>query len=270
MSEVTAQRSTGAHGNVAKSKAPAVERTISILNALSGEKRGASLTELAAHLSLPKSSVHGICAELERHQIIQKGEKGQITIGAGVMRWASGFLNDLDVTQEFYKLWESEPSLKKETVILSVLNGAHITYIACRNGQQSLGISFRIGMQIPACFTATGKAMLSTMPDELIRSRFEQEAWPAPLTSAGPTSIDQLLDEVQLCRLKGYSRERGEIRAGIMGIGAPVYSAQEEFAVAGMAVSLVDKDLTTEKIENMGNHIRSLANKLSQRLGGRF
>jgi DNA-binding IclR family transcriptional regulator len=64
-----------------------------------------------------------------------------------------------------------------------MLDGAEVVYLACQNGDRPLGVTFRIGMRLPAPYTATGKAMLSTLPTAEVRHLFA-DGMPPPLTRA--------------------------------------------------------------------------------------
>jgi DNA-binding IclR family transcriptional regulator len=68
------------------------------------------------------------------------------------------------LTQAFREV--AEPLDWAEAVNLSVLTGGEVMYVSCRQGTDPLGARFHEGWRLPAVFTATGKAILSTMPDD--------------------------------------------------------------------------------------------------------
>ena len=47
-------------------------------------------------------------------------------------------------------------------MILSVLDGADVVYVAVRNGIRPLGMAFSVGMRLPAYRAATGRAARRT------------------------------------------------------------------------------------------------------------
>jgi DNA-binding IclR family transcriptional regulator len=246
--------------------APAVARAARILDLLAQSASPMSLADLARQLDAPKSSVHNLCATLTQLRLINRLESGLMTLGPHVMNWANAFLARSDVTQEFFAAWEGVDALKKETITLSVLDGGSVVYTACRNGSRPLGITFRIGMRLPAPYTATGKAMLSTLPDEQVRELL-QGAWPRPLTPAGTPSLKAFLKELAETRTRGYSIDAGEVREGMHCFGAPVFDSTGKQAVAGIAVSLMAHDATAAMQKKVGQEIRQMADHLSARLG---
>jgi DNA-binding IclR family transcriptional regulator len=151
-------------------------------------------------------------------------------------------------------------------VTLSVLDGTDVIYLACHNGNRPLGVTFRIGMRLPAPYTATGKAMLSTLPGDEAADLLAG-AWPAPLTRASVPTYAALAEEMAQARRNGYSIDNGQMREGMICFGAPVFDASGERAVAGLAVSFVTNDIDLATGQRLGRQIRELADQLSVRLG---
>jgi hypothetical protein len=90
---------------------PAVSRALMLLERLERLERLArqrqpmSSSMLAAELSLPRSSVHGLCNTLLHHGLLRRqGDRGFL-IGSGVMNLAQAFVADTNATHEFGALW---------------------------------------------------------------------------------------------------------------------------------------------------------------------
>ncbi|QAU33760.1 IclR family transcriptional regulator [Janthinobacterium sp. 17J80-10] len=251
-----------------KSTSPAVTRAARVLDTLAGSANPLSLADLARMVDLPKSSLHGLCATLVQLRLITRLENGQMSLGPHVMTWANAFLARSDITQEFYAAWEEIGELPQETVTLSVMDGASVVYVACRNGSRPLGVTFRIGMRLPLAFTATGKAMASTFALEDVKASL-QGSWPQKLTPAGTPDLEAFLAQLDEVRRRGYSVDAGEVREGMHCFGAPVFDSSGSQAVAGVAVSMLSIDATEAAQEKAGAAIRRFADRLSARLGGR-
>jgi IclR family transcriptional regulator, blcABC operon repressor len=262
----TKQLNRAVEDQTEKTNAPAVVRAARILDLISQSTVPISLAELARALDLPKSSLHGLCATLVQLRLITRLDSGQMTLGPHVMSWANAFLARSDITQEFLAAWDEVNVLPQETITLSVLDGASVVYIACRNGNRPLGVTFRIGMRLPAPYTATGKAMLSTFSDEEIRSKLKGP-WPKPLTAMGTPNLAAFVKSMEATRTRGYSIDDNEVREGMHCLGAPVFDSSSKHAVAGVAVSMLSLDVTPESQQKTGNAIRHLADRLSERLG---
>lgn len=258
-------RASVSHPSASPALVPAVSRALALLERLAQRREPMSLARLASELELPKSSVHGLCNTLLRFGYLHRQDDGAFRIGPGVMPLAEAFVAGTGITQEFNALWlEAEP---EETIILSVLNGRDVVYIAARNGRRPLGLAFNVGMRLPAHLAATGKAMLAFQLPESVRLRFG-DADLAPMNGRGPAGVDELLAELELSRRRGHSIDDESVRAGVYCIGAPVFDASAQ-PVAGIGVCLNKTTLGDEAFAVHRETVLRAARTLTQRLGGR-
>jgi len=63
---------------------------------------------------------------------------------------AEAFVANTDVAREFNALWKDAATAPDETMLLSILNGTEVVYVAARNGARPLGLAFNVGMRLPA------------------------------------------------------------------------------------------------------------------------
>jgi DNA-binding IclR family transcriptional regulator len=184
------------------------------------------------------------------------------------MDLSHAFLVRTDVTAEFRTLRKSLNPLPEETVILSVLDGADVVYVACQNGSRPLEFNFRIGMRLPANCTASGKAQLSTLPEERVIELAHEPGLRA-LTRKSVTDLPAFMKQMAVARRRGYSVDDEETRDGMVCLGAPVFDSSTAHAVAGLSVSLL-KSGTTARQRIVAIHaIQQMAAELSKRLGAR-
>lgn len=239
---------------------PAIERASAVMDLLSGSSHPLSLSAIARALGLAKSSAHGICETLTALGLLRSEATGY-AIGPHALRWSAAYLGRTSLVQEFEALLASDEALRSATTTLSVLSGRDVVYLACHNSDRPLGFTFRAGERLPAPFTATGKAMLSAL------SAPERHAclagdWPAPLT---PNSVpDAAGFEAQAGRWTalGYAVDDGEVREGMVCLGAAVRDAQGR-PVAGLATSFTSAEAAGDKREALGRAVAALADRLS-------
>lgn len=244
---------------------PALVRGASVLDAVMASQQPMTITDLARWLKLPKSTVHGLCTTLVDLNLLARRNGTYFCIGPHVMRWASAFLGQTDLTSEFSALWDELRVLTGDTITLSVLDGPEVIYIACRNAVSPLGITFRIGMRLPAAFTATGKAILSTMTEQQVRA-IMLGPWPKPRTPHSVDGIDALLRELEDCRKRGFSIDNEQTLEGMYCFGAPVRDSTGR-AVAGIAASSLATQVNGSTTKLAAQGIKTMARQLSLRLG---
>jgi DNA-binding IclR family transcriptional regulator len=251
---------------VLKSTSPAVVRAVQVLDAVAAAAEPLSLADLTRLTGAPKSSLHGMCDTLVQLQLLKRLPGGSMALGPHVMDWANAFLSQTQITEEFRALWDQTDAFHDATVTLSMLDGAEVVYLACQNGDRPLGVTFRIGMRLPAPYTATGKAMLSTVPTAEVRHLFAA-GMPAPLTRASVATAEALIDELDQVRNVGYSIDNGQMRDGMTCFGAPVFDATRARAAGAIAVSYLTSEIDAPTGERIGTQVRALADALSSRLG---
>jgi DNA-binding IclR family transcriptional regulator len=245
---------------------PAVVKAVRLLDALAAAKEPRSLATLTTELRLPKSTVHALCATLAQAGLVRRFENGSYHLGMHVMDLSHALLARTDPALEFAKVWDSLALLPEETIILSVLDGADVVYVACRNGSRPLGLNFRIGMRLPANCTASGKALLSTVPQQHILHLARAGRFDA-LTRRSVTDPQRLLRQLAQVRKRGYSVDDEETRDGMICFGAPVFGSGANPAVAGVGVSLVKAATSARQRTVAIQAVQKLAAALSKRLG---
>lgn len=247
---------------------PAVARAARLLDTLAATKRALPLAELVKAMALPKSTVHGLCATLAQAGLVERLDNGTYQLGLRVMDLAHAYMARTDLTSEFQTILKTEAPMPEESIVLSVLDGADIVYVGCRNGTRPFGFNFRIGMRLPANCTASGKAMLSTLPAQSIIDLAVARAFYA-LTRKSVTRPTPLLEQLRRVTASGYAVDDEETRVGMVCIGAPVFSAASSEAVAAVAVSLPKATLSAARRTMAVQTISHIAEQISERMGAR-
>ena len=244
---------------------PAVVRASAILDLVAHSADPVSLAEIAQRLDLARSSAHGLCHTLVNLGLLERRERG-FALGGHVMAWANAFIDGSDMVGAFTRLWDQTAALRQETVTLTILDGTEVVYVASRHGEDPFGITFRMGMRLPAAYTATGKAILSTFDDAAVR-RLHQAGLPPPLTDLSIGSVDGLVAELAEIRSRGFSIDNEQVRRGMFCFGAPIHDFSGRAAVGGFAISVRADSLTPSRIDAIGSDVIRYAQQLSRSLG---
>jgi len=258
---------TGNRPDPPKGVVPAVERATRLLDALAAANEPMSLMALTTELGLPKSTVHGLCATLVYSGLVMRFENGTYHLGMHVMDLAHAFLARSDLTADFVKILDAKRPMPEESIVLSVLDGADVVYVACRNGTRPFGFDFRIGMRLPANCAASGKALLSSLPPELVTGLARDGTFYG-LTSKSVTEPTALLEQLAEARERGYAIDEEETRLDMVCFGAPVFTASAGEAVAAVGVSMPKAALDPQQKALAIEVVKDLAASLSKRLGG--
>ena len=245
---------------------PAVFRAVQILDALAAAHGPLSLAELTRRLGLPKSSVLAICTSLTQTGMLSRLDNGAYRLGVHLVDLSHAYLSNIDVTREFVDTWDALDMPPDEGIVLGVLNGTDVVYVACRNGNLPLGVTYRIGMRLPANCTATGKALLSTLSDAQIRALY-RGVEPGKLTAHSHATLKALLADLRATRLRGYAIDDEETREGMRCFGAPVFDASGSHAIAAVAVSTLKRPDGRGDNPAIPQAVLEFSRALSKRLG---
>jgi DNA-binding IclR family transcriptional regulator len=244
---------------------PAVERACRIMDLVAKTPQGLTASELARQMGIAKSSAHTLCATLSQLNLLIRRTDQSFHLGPHIMRWANAFSERSDVAKEFVTIWDESTQFPGATITLSVLDGTEVVYIAARNSHALPNFEFRAGMRLPAAFTATGKAFLSTMSDLEVKRLFGSD-FPMPLTERSPKTLAQLLKDVEACRKRGYSIDDEGVKEGMVCFGYPVLNSWNR-PIAGLAVSLPKRIFDDREIAEIISNVSEIAQKISSRLG---
>ncbi|HDR9872863.1 TPA: IclR family transcriptional regulator [Burkholderia cenocepacia] len=245
----------------------AVGRALDVLNFIADERGPVSFSHLISELKLPKASAHALLNTLVSYGFLRRSGDGPYRLGPHLVVLAESFLSGTDVTREFNGIWDEHKDSPEETVLLSVLSGGEALYLAARNSARPLGISFSVGMRLPACLSASGRAMLAFLPYEDVLVRYV-DGFPSPLTAKSLRTMTALKRELAVTRERGYSVDIEGIREGVAAFGAPVFDS------SGNVIAAVSVCVSKTVVEREGNdkHLRvavEIARDLTKKLGGR-
>lgn len=248
-----------------KAVVPSVLKAARLLDVVAASRDPLSLAELAAQLELPKSSTLGLCTSLTVSGLLKRFDEGTYHLGTRLVDLAHAYLARTDLTKEFEQTLDAMKVFDEEGVVLAVRDGADVVYIACRNGSKPVGITYRIGMRLPASCTASGKALISTLGDQEIKQLYRGKPLPR-LTKQSHRSVTALLDDLRKVRERGYATDDEEVRDGMCCIGVPIGDPAGGPALASVAVSMLKGAGTPRKIEQSVETLKELAEMLLHRL----
>lgn len=217
----------------ARNPVKAVETTFRILNELQ-ELDGAGVTELADHLDIPKSTVHSYLSTLYQEEFVVKEDDRYYV--------ASKFLN-LGIyarnRQPIYDIAKPEVDrLAEETgnyANLLIEEHGRGIYLHRAEGEREVKSNTRAGTAVDLPATALGKAILAYLPEHRVTEILDRHG----LSRQTPNSItdrDDLFDELETVRERGYAIDDEEWAKGLRCVAAPVMGSEDE-VIGAISVS---------------------------------
>jgi len=236
-----------------------------VLDALAGSRDGLTFAELATRVPIARSSLHDLCSSLEAAGFVEKLASGRYALGLKVVELARRRLDSTELVTAFREVFR-EMGAPRETIVLAVRSGTDVVYLSYIDGNRPLAVKYEVGMRLPAAFTASGRAILSTLPATRVHDLLPTTLTNPNVVGQPPTSRDDLLAELEVTRQRGYSIDDEETAAGMTCIGAPVVLGVGQEAVGAVAVSLVKRSQDWFD-EATRDYVRQVAASIGRRMG---
>jgi len=208
-------------GKSAKNPVRTTEKSLQIISELNrvGEAR---VTTLASELEMGKSAIHNHLTTLEEHgYVIKDAETKTYRLSLKFLDIGGQIRSEKDV----YKV--AEPKIHEladasgELVHLVVEEDGKGVYLCRAKGERAVDLDTYVGCRHHMHSTAFGKAILSHLPTERVDEIIDRHGLPK-VTPQTITSRDELLDELERTRERGFAVDDEERLEGLRCIAAPI------------------------------------------------
>jgi len=241
-----------------------VQKAMNLLEALVRSGQPRRLTELSRELGLTKPNVYRLLSTLSILGYVKKDPATSL-YSPTLKLWEMGSMLVRDVDLQTV----AGPRLRllceecRESVQLAVFDSGYVVYVDKVDSAQPLKATTSIGSRVPATVVSTGKAMLAWMGSEALDRAFEHVKRYTPLTLTKRKDIERDLEET---RERGYAVNRGEFRAGVCGVAAPVRD-RAGAVVAAVGVWGSEKSILGARREELAHLAVAAARDISREMG---
>ena len=243
----------------------AVERALEVLSCFELEHQALSLTQIAEHLRIPKSTVFRLLATLENKGFVQRQSKtGIYQLGSRLIHLGAVASRMWDVGQWALPHLQRLAAEHGETVDLAILDGTSVVYLLVVESPQRVKLSAAVGQRLPAWCTASGKAFLAYLPAAQVAALTAGGL--AKFTPATRTDLDDLNRDLQETRERGFALSEQEYEKDINAVAAPVLNAQW-LPVFAMAIAGPSFRLPRERMLALGPVIRAATETMALEAG---
>jgi IclR family KDG regulon transcriptional repressor len=242
----------------------AVDRALDILLCFSQEKPVLSLTEIADHIGISKSTVHRLLATLESKRFLfRNSTTGKYHLGFCFLELTSQAFDDVDQRWSLPYLQHLADECD-ETVDLTVLDGDHVIYLQVIESNQRVKLAAAMGQRLPAFCTASGKAFLAFLPQERVNQIL---ASPLTLfTEATPLVLENLRMDLDETRLRGFAISEQKYEKDINAVAAPILSA-DGYPIAAIAIAGPSFRLPRQRMLSLGRTIQQEIVSINREVG---
>lgn len=222
------------------------------------KRQGATITELADHLDIPKTTVFNHLKTLESEEfVVKEGDSYKLGLQYLELGECSRIQHEL-----FEHAKPEVVNLAQETGELSGISTEEYgqgVFLFITEGENAVRIDTQTGMRVYLHTFALGKAILAYTPYERIEEILDRYGLPA-MTPNTITDREVLYDELEAIREGGIAFDDEERVKGLRTVAAPILTNDEEvlgaISVAAPTSRMKDErfqDEIPELVKNAAN-----------------
>lgn len=214
-------------------KVNATKTSFEILEALK-DLDGAGVSETAAYLDMPKTTVFDHLETIEELGFVVKAD-GEYRVGARFLDLAGYARQRMDVFQV------AKPEVKKladqtgEHANLMIEEHGRGIFLYTAKGDQAVHLDTYAGHHVHLQTTALGKAILAHLPRNRVEDILDEHGMPK-ITDNTICDRDELFDQLERIRERGYATDLAERIEGMRCVAAPIVP-QDQAVVGAISVS---------------------------------
>jgi IclR family KDG regulon transcriptional repressor len=240
---------------------PSVQRAARILQTVAAADQPLGVSELSRILDLPKSTVFRITTTLELEKLLERLDGDRFRIGVLAFEVGRAYEVRLDLESAFRKVAGRLVREHNETVQLAMLMGTDILYFGKEDCSQTVRLASNLGTRLPAHTTSLGKAMLSCLSEQELRSLYPD----GRLTGMTPnsyTSLASLIEDLKKVRERGWAHDNEETAIGLQCVGSPICDEAGR-PIAAISIALPAQRMLAERLIGLGEAVRGAAAEIS-------
>ena len=149
----------------------------------------------------------------------------------------------------------------KETVNLSILDDADVVFLEVIESPQRVKLAAATGQRLPAFCTASGKAYLAFVSNDVLHDVLDQGM--PPQTEFTITDRNEFFKDMRGIQERGFAVSMQEYEEGINAVAAPILIADNR-PIASLAVAGPSFRLTEELMHQIGPVLVKTAQVIAQ------
>lgn len=225
------------------------------------------LTKIASLLNLNKATTYRLLTTLEERGYVERAlESRRYRLGVRAFELGLYFQSQLQVRKLALPSMKALVEQTGEAAFLCMREGDEAVCIERVEAEQQVNIfSLRVGGRQPLHCGAAPRALLSGLDEKKIISYATRTGLPAS-TPDTITSLENLLKDVQMTRLRGYVVSMNDVVNGIAAVGGPVYDHSGN-VTASISLSGLSIGYQPDRISELARIVVETAGRISRQLG---
>lgn len=251
------------------SSAPAVGQALRVLKLLARHASPLPAAAIARELALPRSTTYRLLeAMIAQGFVVHLPEDRRYGLGVAAFELGSAYSRQEPIQRLARPLLARLADRTGHNAHLVVLHGRDVLYVIEERVVGRPSLVTDVGVRLPAPLTASGLAILATLPAPQVRALYPSAAAFVQRHGQGPTSLSALRRLLVDVRAAGYAEEAHSVTPGLASVASAALD-HNGHPVAGIAVTYPVEEVSDQARGRLVHAVQQCAAELTRRLGGR-
>lgn len=194
-------------------------RVLEIIRAFDADHPRMTLSEVAAHVDLDRSTTRRFLLTLRDLGYVAQG-RHDFALTPRILELGYAYLSGMPLVEVARPYVQQLADLLHETASLTVLDGDDVVYLDLASSGRITALRIKVGTRFPAHVTSMGRVLLAGLADTQLDAALKRLS----TTSARgqQRTYDELRAEVFRAREQGWAIVDQELDDGLVGVAAPV------------------------------------------------
>jgi len=246
---------------------PAAARTLRILRFLASQPGPVPADRIAQAVGVPRSSVyHLLNVMIEDGFVVHVADERCYGLGLAAFEVGTGFARQEPLQRVARRPLAELSTQIRQTAHLAVMHGQDVLYVIEQRYPGRPMLVTDVGVRLPAHLTASGRAIMASLPKNQVRALFPGGGPFVNRTGTGPRSLSALHVVLAEARQRGYAVEDGEVSPDLASVAVAVHD-HNRHPIAAVAVTYAALASEVDQAA-LAERVAATAAELTRRIGG--
>ena len=258
-----ASAKSGPGNAIAGAGSPGVQAALSVLEAIVANGPS-TLSELAADLKMPKSSLHRVCSVLVERGWAFRGRDGRFDLGVRAVGLGVRSA-EMPIVTTFHGIAADLLTRHDETVCLAVLDRDESVYLSLEETSHPIRLVTYVGSRTPAFASASGRVILADRAPEVVAAEYAGRTMVTP-TGRRLRGLQELQEILSRVRAQGYAENEEETAVGLYSVAVPIRNARG-VVLASLTICVPTSRMNEDRRQKLIQDLRQSGRRLSESVG---
>lgn len=229
------------------------------------ERTALAATEVASHLNVARSTAYRYLQSLVQSGFIEEAANGRFQLGTRILELGRLARRGNSLSAIVLPVMRELAQSTGETVLLTRLAGTSVICLERADAtERALRISYEPGQILPTNAGASAHVLLAWL-DEPDLSRIISATTFTRFTGKTIADGERLRKRLAETRALGYAISQGELDTDVLGIAAPIRSANGK-VIAGISIAALASRIPSQRLEPAVSDVRAASERITSRL----